>query len=128
MTGLRMTPTRLALLRAVRDGRVERRYSWAVRDVLLADRARPRVVDARMQELYDHNLARVGGLRDGYHDARVWELTATGERVLAEHPETPPRVVPAAEVTPPVDGEPQLATIDGQLHPVDTVRPAGGVL
>lgn len=85
---LRMTPTRLALLRAVRDEHVERQAVLPL-DVLVTGGPRPRTVTARVQELRDHYLIRPGKPNPGTR-AWVWELTCAGERVLAEDPETPP--------------------------------------
>lgn len=88
MSGLHPTPTRLALLRAVRDKRVERRAAtapggfWEYYDALLPadDGGRPQRVTARMRELRRAHLVQSGPV--SHRRTWVWQLTPAGERVV----------------------------------------------
>lgn len=91
MTSLKLTPARLALLRAVERGEVT---YWpavmgdAARSMLFVGKdARSRTVTGAMEKFRADGLARLPHRGLGDYRTYTWLLTAAGREILAAHPE-----------------------------------------
>jgi hypothetical protein len=101
---LKMTPTRIALLRAVADPGVEvaakirRGNSWSTADVFLREPGSgERKVTAEVSKLEAAGLVRLGPSGVRYFTPRDYSLTEAGEKVLADHDPNHPRLNPGQE-------------------------------
>jgi hypothetical protein len=82
---LRLTARRRQVLAAVAAGQVHREYgvgAYPTASRWTAPNARPVVVTATVQDLYDAGLVSLGPRRASFYSPRPWEITATGRTAL----------------------------------------------